>query len=81
MNNMNGINPMNGPMMPGMNGMDQAMYMTPQCNPNIPVPVIMCPKIYCLVEFKRGRTLQYESPNYVAPGVFEHVVVDTWTPL
>jgi hypothetical protein len=73
MNNMNGINPMNGPMMPGMNGMDQAMYMTPQCNPNIPVPVIMCPKIYCLVEFKRGRTLQYESPNYVAPG--EYVIV------
>eukprot|EP00668_Euglena_longa_P007304 GGOE01008739.1.p1 GENE.GGOE01008739.1~~GGOE01008739.1.p1 ORF type:complete len:440 (-),score=68.42 GGOE01008739.1:1585-2865(-) len=46
-------------------------------------------KIHCLVEFKRGRTMQYEAPAYVAPGEYVIVggdrgedlgmVVHTWT--
>ena len=60
---------MNNGMMPGPNNMEQTMYMATPNNTNVPLPIIMCPKIYCLVEFKRGRTLQYESANYVAPGM------------
>mmetsp|Transcript_80782 Transcript_80782/g.142316 ORF Transcript_80782/g.142316 Transcript_80782/m.142316 type:complete len:584 (-) Transcript_80782:459-2210(-) len=74
MNNTNGhMNGMNNGMMPGHNNMEQTMYMANPNNSNVPLPIIMCPKIYCLVEFKRGRTLQYESANYVAPG--EYVIV------
>eukprot|EP00906_Rhabdomonas_costata_P010788 RCo015167 len=46
---------------------------TPGGMPGVPIPVLLAPKIYCLVEFKRGRTLQYETRSYVAPG--EYVMV------
>jgi hypothetical protein len=55
--------------------LQQQQISSSHCPPLIPVmPVMMHPpKIYCLVEFKRGRTLQYESSTVVAPG--EYVVV------
>eukprot|EP00667_Euglena_gracilis_P012606 EG_transcript_12955 len=72
--NMNGVLPYNRMSGPAFN---PAPIYPRAYAPTNPAPMPSWPPvnqiIHCLVEFKRGRTVQYESPAYVAPG--EYVIV------
>lgn len=66
---MNGVLPYNRMSGPAFN---PAPIYPRAYAPTNPAPMPSWPPvnqiIHCLVEFKRGRTVQYESPAYVAPG-------------